>query len=511
MSYLEDNKRIATNTITLYVRTFFVMLVSLFTSRVLLNVLGVEDFGIYNLVGSIVVLFSFLNTAMTQAIQRFITIALGERNKIRLIKVFKVSLSCQLLIAIFSLAVIEPLGVWFLNNKFNVPEARLDAANWAFQLSMLTFVINAFRVPYDSVIIAYERMSFYAYIGILDSLLKLLLVLSIRHIGFDSLIIYTGLLTIESFFILIIYFIYCSNKYRSITHLGFSFEPSIFKEMLSFSGWSLFGSFTNVVTQKGFIFLVNIFFGVVANAAMGIANQVSGAVSTFVGSFQTSFRPQIVKAYATGNIVRLNNLVSRTSKFSFALMFLPCIFLIVNMSLILKIWLGTIPTYSIEFCQLILVCMIIDATTGPCNCAIMATGKIRSYQICISFNFLLDILGSYLLMKVGIGASYILIMRILTRGVLNMFVGLFFLKKLINFNLHSYTVNVLSPILLTVCIISPILWLANMFFDGWKLLTTSGIIILTVGMLLIYFVMFNKDERNYICLFVKQYIINREK
>ncbi len=492
MSYLEDNKRLAKNTIALYIRTFFVLIISLYTSRVLLDVLGVDDFGIYNLVGSIVVLFSFLNTAMTQSIQRYITVELGRNDYIQLRKVFKVSVTSQIIIVLLLIFIIEPFGIWFLNNKLNIPHDRLNSANWAFQFSMITFAINTLKAPYDSTIIAHEKLSFYAYASIAESILKLLIVLSIKYFSSDYLATYSALLSLVSLTVLMIYIIYCRINYRAITPFSLLFDKTLLKSMLSFSGWSLFGSVTNVITQKGFTFLINIFYSVVANAALGISNQISSAISVFIGSFQTSFRPQIIKAYANGEFYRLNRLITQTSKFSFALMVLPTLILIINMPLILDIWLKDVPTYSVDFCRLILICLIFDATTGSYNCAIMATGKIREYQFAVSFSFMIDIIGSYFLIKAGISASYILIMRILTRGILNMIIGLYFMKKLINFNIKTYVKNTLYPILIVLIIIVPILITISQYNSNWRLFFISTTITTTMGIFLVSYILFNQ-------------------
>lgn len=504
MSYREDNNRIAKNTITLYIRTLFVMLISLYSSRALLDKLGIDNFGIYNLVASVVVLFSFLNIAITQAIQRFISIELGKEDYTQLRKVFKSSITSIVFVIIILFIIVGPFGIWFIDNKLNIPPDYLEATKWVFKFSMLTFAINTFRLPFESLIIANENMSFFAYISILDSFLKLFIILLLNVVPYNALESYACMLTFVALIITSIYISYCYKKYSNYIQIGLLFDKKLLISITTFSGWSLFGSITNVLTQKGFLFLINIFYGLVANAAMGIATQVSGAVSTFINSFQTSFRPQIVKAYAAGDYNRVNNLVARTSKLSFALMILPTLGLIFNMPFILNLWLKEVPDYTIAFCSLILICLVIDATTGPYNCAIVATGKIKKYQIAISLSFILDIVGSYFLMKKGISASYILIMRIITRGFINMLIGLYFIRTLLYFNLKEYFKRTLTPIIITIIVLIPALFILSHFYSHWKLLFATLFYLLTFGIVSITFILLDKDERNYILTIINK-------
>ncbi|HHX70459.1 MAG TPA: lipopolysaccharide biosynthesis protein, partial [Gallicola sp.] len=303
MSYAEDNKRLAKNTFFLYFRTAVVMLISLYISRVVLDVLGVVDYGIYNVVGSIVVLFSFLNSAMTQASQRFITFELGKKEKAQLQKVFSMCLNTQAIIVIAIILLAETLGLWFLNNRLNIPPDRLIAANWVYQFSILTFCINVLRVPYEGTVIAFERMSFFAYASIFDAILKLLGVYLLKVILFDKLIAYSAIVFFITTTMFFVYKKYCNYSFNS-SRYRFLWDKTLFRKLLTYSSWSMFGSFSNVATQNGFIFLINIFYGVATNAAMGIANQVSHAMSSIVSGFQTSARPQIVKAYSQGESIR---------------------------------------------------------------------------------------------------------------------------------------------------------------------------------------------------------------
>lgn len=305
------------------------------------------------------------------------------------------------------------------------------------------------------------------------------------------------LLSTESFVMLLFYVIYCRRK---LTTCSFRVvrDKNLYGQLFSFSGWSLVGSATNVATQNGFIFLLNIFCGVAVNAAMGIANHVNTAVVSFVSSFQTSYRPQIVKSYAKGDISHLNKLIATTSKISFSLMIIPTLILLVNMPLVLELWLGNVPNYAVEFCQLILICVIIDAITGSYNAAIMATGRIKKYQLSISMSFLLDLIVSFALLKIGIQPYMVLFSRIFTRGILNMFIGLYFIKKELGFRVSYYFRNCIVPIIVSLLICIPMTIFLRYSCTGWTLLVASSITISIVMATTLLFIVFKKEERNYI-------------
>lgn len=505
-NYSSENKRIAKNTLALYARTIIVMLVSLYVSRALLEKLGVNDFGVYSVVGSIVILFSFLDNALTQSSQRFLTVSLGEGDLDKMKRVFNTAISIQIIMVVIAIVLLETVGVWFLNNRLSFPEGRVEAANYAFQFSILTFCLNFLRAPYTASVVAYERLDFFAYASIVDAMLKLGIVFAIGATEEDRLIIYAGLLSLESFTMLMVYKIFCNRTFTTCRY-SWMLDRSIFDKMFTFSGWTLFGGFSNVATQNGFLFMLNMFCGVVANAAMGIANQVLTAIETFIGSFQTSFQPQIVKSYAQGEIDRVNSLLNSTSKFSFALMFLPACLLIINIELALKIWLNNnVPDDAGHFCQMLIACCVIDAITGPFNCAIMATGKISKYQLSIGGSFLLDLAISYVLFKIGIKPYYwILLSRFMTRGVLNGFIGLRFLKNLIQFDVKGYLRRTMLPIFSLIAIMLPLVYAVYINFEGIELLLISVPVVAAAYLVTCYYVLFTVSEREYILSFVKKF------
>ncbi len=500
-NYASENKRIAKNTLALYARTIIVMVVSLYVSRVLLENLGVNDYGIYNVVGSIVILFSFLNNALTASSQRFLTVALGEGDDEKMKKVFSTSVSIQLILVAVSVVLLEIGGTWFLNNRLSIPDGRWEAANYAFQFSILTFCLNFVRVPYSASVVAYERLDFFAYASIIDAILKLGIAYMIGDTGFDRLVMYAFLLAFESFVMLVVYMKFCTRTFNTCEYKKI-LDKTIFREMFEFSGWTLFGGFSNVATQNGFLFMLNMCRGVVANAAMGIANQVLTALVTFVSSFQTSFQPQIVKSYAQGEIGRVHSLINSTSKFSFALMFLPACLLIVNIDMALEIWLGNVPENAARFCQILIICSMVDAVTGPFYCAIMATGKISKYQIFISLSFLLDLFVSLLLFEAKVEPYLILVSRIFTRGVVNGIIGMYFLETLIGHDVVLYLRKTVLPIIVFLMLALPMAYSVYSEYSGFERLYVSILVMGIVFLFLCYYVLFAPSEREYIKSFI---------
>lgn len=504
-SHTDDNKRLAKNTLVLYTRTAFVMLVQLFATRIVLKALGADDFGIFNVVGGMVVLFSFISSAMATASQRFINYELGRGEINEVNRVFCASMTTQIALATILFAIIEIIGFWLLNYRLNIPADRIVASNWVFQFSMVIFFFNTIRIPYEGSIIAYENMSFYAWASVIDVLLKLIIALLLLHNHSDRLIFYGGLLMIESIVMFVVYRLYCIKKYNTCRY-SFVSEKKLYKQLFSYMGWTVFGSGANILTQQGLVFLINIFYGVVVNAAFGIANQVNTAIVQFFNSFQISYRPQIVTSYAQGDIEHLNRLITLTSKFSFSLIIIPSLILIFNMPLILGLWLSDVPQYCVEFCQIIIICTIIDAITGSYNAAIMATSQIRNYQFAISLSFVFDLILSFILIKLGVLPYLVLLSRIATRGLLNMFIGLIFISQKIKFNVKLYLQEVIFPIVVIMIVLVPLLILLYWNTDGWPLLVFSIIyIVLSFGMAM-YYLLLNKQEKKYLAEFVRSRI-----
>lgn len=384
MSTSSNNKRIAKNTILLYFRMMFMMVIALYTSRLIIQRLGVSDYGIFNVVGGFVSMFTILSGALSAAISRFITYELGKENIEKLRLIFCTGVNIQLLMSLVIIVVGEPVGIWFLNSHMNIPEGRILAANWVFQLSLLAFVLNIISVPYNAEIIAHEKMSAYAWISILDISLKCFIVYLVAWAPYDRLISYAVLYAAEALLIRILYGSYCQHAFQECKY-HFIFDKKIFKSMLSFAGWNFLGSSAGILNTQGVNLLINIFFGVTVNAARGIAVQVNSAVNQFVNSFTTAVNPQITKSYAAGNLDYVYKLVCYSAKYSSFLLLYIAVPIILEAPTILKLWLGTVPDYAIIFTQLTVFSSFADFVLGNSMVtAIFASGKIRNYQIMVS-------------------------------------------------------------------------------------------------------------------------------
>lgn len=441
----ENNKRIAKNTLFLYIRMGVIMLVQLYTSRVILQTLGVEDYGIYNIVGAVVISLSFITGPLSTATQRFLSFELGKKNTERIKDIFSMSLIVYGILSIILLIVAETVGLWFLNHKMDIPADRLYAANWVFQCSIITFIINILNTPFNSAIIAYEKMSFYAYISIFEAIAKLAIVYFLLLYTQDKLILYGILVVIVTLSVTTLYKLYC-GKYLKDIKIHFVKNKQLLKQLLSFSGWSLFGSIASMSTEQGLNLLLNLFFGVTVNAAMGIANQVSAAVNQFVINFQTAFRPQIVKSYAEGNIEYLHQLICRSSKFSFLLLFMIVCPIFLNINFILCLWLGNnVPQYTSEFCKLILIYAMIESLSAPLWMTVQATGKIKTYQLGISTIMSFNLISSYILLRKGFSPEIVLTVKCILSLIYLIF-RIYTVQKQTNLKIKTFICQTLIPI-----------------------------------------------------------------
>ena len=496
---ISDNKRIAKNTIYLYIRTIIVLFISLYTSRIVLQVLGADDLGIYNVVGGIIALMSFFQAAQTKATSRFITYELGKNSVVEKLKhVFSVCMSIHILTAIIAVILAETIGLWIVLHWTNIPLDRQLASVFVYQFSILVFCVQLIRIPYDSIIVAHEDMSIYAYFSILEVVLQLVLIFFVKKASFDSLILYAGLMAFSSFILLLSYYIYVRKKFPVYT-FRFLWDKEYSRKIMSFSSWTLLGTSANTFTQQGVSLLMNNFVGLVANAALGFSSQVNIAVSKFVNGFSTAFTPQIIKLYAQNDFPSLHSLIFRSSKFSFALCYIMALPLIINMDFILHLWLGdSVPQYTAEFCSLILVCTIIDATTGVYNTTITATGHIKQYQILISISFLLDLICCSIMLVYTIDPVYVFGSRIFTRGIINMFIGLYYVKRYVDFDVKRYSNEVLLRIFytlfLTIIPVSVLAWIT----DGWTQLISTGLASIILISLCVFMLIMTRAERNVI-------------
>lgn len=498
-----NNKLIAKNTISLYARTFIVLVISLYLSRKILELLGEVDLGIYNVVGGIVTLIAFFINAQTTATSRFITYELGKESG-NPSKIFSECITIHILLAAVIIFLGETIGLFVVYQFTNIPPERFDAALLVYQFSVLTVALRFLTIPVQSVIIAHEKMTPYAVISIAEVVLKLLFVLLIGRTTIDHLKLYGMALCLITGLILIVSVVYVRHTFKGYP-FRWKWDKYDCMKIVSFSGWTLLGSSTNTATQQGVSLLFNNFVGLVANTALGFANQVNAAVSMFVSSFATAFNPQIVKSYAANNLQDMHTLMCRASKVSFFLAYVLALPLLVNMDYVLGIWLGDVPQYTVDFCSLILICSVIDATTGIFITSITASGKIKRYQIALSISFTLDLMCAFLLLKCGLHPALVFGSRILTRGILNMLIGMHYSKRNIHFNLLYYLKHDLLPIILTVILTALPVYALNNRFDGIiKLSLTTGISTI-LCVLCLLFVLLDKVERKNVISLVVSY------
>lgn len=400
----QKNKRIAKNTILLYLRMFLMMLIGLYTSRVVLNTLGFDDYGINNVVGGIVVLFSVFTGTLSTAIGRFITFELGTGNKDKLKTVFSTSILVQCAMAVIIMMLCEVLGYWLLIHKMSIPDGRMDAALWVFHCSVISFGLCLLFVPFSSLVIAHEKMEAFAYVSILEAVAKLLIVYLLLVFSVDKLKLYAVLLLSVSVLINSIYIIYCRRHFEE-SKLVWRFDKSIFKHIASFAGWNLFGHGAWMLETQGVNILINMFFGVQLNAARGIAVQVNNIVQQFVNNFMTALSPQITKSYASGDLDYMNSIVLKGAKFSYLLLFMVALPVALETDTILKLWLKDYPDYTVPFVRLTLAISLCMVLVNPFLTALRATGNIRSYQIVVGFVGLLQFPIVFVAFRIGLSPT----------------------------------------------------------------------------------------------------------
>lgn len=394
----QNNKRIAKNTLMLYIRMFFIMAVSLYTSRVILNTLGVEDYGIYNVVGGVIAMLSFVNSSLSGAGARFITYSLGQGNEEEQKQVFSTVLLIHYILAIFIIIISETVGLWFVCDKLVIPENRMVASMWVYQCSIITSVISIISAPFNSLIIAYERMSVFAYITILEVILKLMIVLLLVYMPFDKLIIYAILLMLVQVIIRFTYTSYCKRKFIE-TSTKIIFYPKLLKQIASYACWTLNGNLAIVANTQGINILLNLFFGPAVNAARGIAVQVQSAIMSFVSNFQMAINPQIIKSYATNEIQYMHMLIIQSTKYGFYLVLLIAFPVVFCIKPILQLWLGIVPQHTDSFIVIMLIVGLITPMSVALINAIHATGDIKRFQILEGTSLLLTLPIAYFLLK----------------------------------------------------------------------------------------------------------------
>jgi O-antigen/teichoic acid export membrane protein len=427
----------------------FIIIVSLYTSRVVLNTLGIEDYGIYNVVGGFVSMFGFLNTAMSAATQRYITFCLGKGDADELKKVFFNCVLTHALICVIVLLFAETVGLWFLYNKMIIPPDRLSTAFWVFQCSIMSTIILIMSVPYNADIIAHEKMSAFAYISIAEVTLKLLIVYILGIGELDKLLTYAILMVVVQGAIQTLYRIYCRRHFEE-SKLSFIYDSKLLKEMLSFAGWNIWGGVSNILYTHGINLLLNLFFGPAVNAARGVAVQVQNAISQFAHGFQMAINPQITKAYAQGQLYEMHKLVFRSSKFTFMLLLILSLPIYVETEFILTLWLKTVPDWTISFLRLMLCIIIVDAVANPFMVSVAATGRVKFYQSVIGGTMILIVPVAYITLKLGASPTAVFYTH-LGFALITFLIRLFIVRPMIKFKIADYLkVCVLRIIIITI-------------------------------------------------------------
>jgi len=487
---------------------FLTMGISLYTSRVVLITLGVQDYGVYSIVGGIVTLFSFFNSAMTSATQRFLAIDLGKNDLVQLKKTFNATLNIHFVIALIVLILSETIGLWFVNHKLNLPFDRMVAVNWVYQFSILTFLFGIIQVPYDALIVAREKMDIYAYMSIIEVFLKLVIVYLLVVSTYDKLILYAVLLFLISFIVRLGHKLYCKWYYAESKY-QFYFDKSLYKELISFSGWSLFGNIAAVARGQGSNILLNLFFGTVLNAAYGISMQVQTTVQSFVLNFQMAANPQIIKQYAAGNTDQFLKLIFQSAKFSFFLLFIVATPIIFNIDFILKFWLKNPPQYTAIFVNLALINLLIDCISGPLIVGAQATGNIKWYQIIVGSLIFLNLPIAYVLLKIY-NLFELIYYSSITISLLCLVFRLFFLRAIIGISI----LNFFQSVILRIIAVSIITIVVITFFSSHVYLSDVRLYVLLKSSVLLFTIIssiilcgINKHECEFLLKYIKKNVV----
>lgn len=495
MDSISSNKRLAKNTVLLSIRMVIVLAISLYTTRVVLQVLGIVDYGVYNVVCGFVALFAFLNNSMSNGIQRFFNYELGKNGEEGANKVYSTSIYIQLLLAIIVIILVEIGGLWYLHNKMVIPSDRMIAAEIIFHLSVITFVIGIMQAPYTAAIIAHERLDFYAVLSIVDVVLKLGAVILLKTVMVDKLTMYGLLLTIIVFMDFIVYYIYCKSHFKEIRFKR-QLDNDLFKKMIGFSGWNLFGSFSLVMESQGINLVLNYFYGPVVNAARGVANQVNGGVQSFVQNITMPVRPQVIQSYAQGDINRTMSLTYSVSKLSSAVLFLLAIPASLEIDYLLRLWLGAnVPEHTAMFTVLILITSLINNLNAAISGVVHATGIMREYQLWGGGMRMGSVVFAYYLTNLfntpELGLVAVLICAFIAHTM-----GLVIVKKIVGLSLRNYLNKVIVPILIVFILCVIIALPVHLFFkEGLTRLLTLCLVCFFSVVLLCYYVVCDNNER----------------
>lgn len=506
MTETTNTKTIAKNTLLLYGRMLMLMLISLYSSRVILSSLGVEDYGIYNVVGGMVSMFSIVTGSLSASISRYITFELGRGDAERLRRVFCTSVTILILLILLVTLLIETVGLWFLHHRLVIPADRMTAAGWVFQFSVLTFAVNLWNVPYYAAIIAHERMSAFAYISIFEALAKLAICFIILHNPFDRLVYYALLMLLVGLLVRVVFSLYCKRKFAECSY-RFTYDKSLVGEMFQFAGWNFIGASSAILRDQGGTILTNLFFGPVVNAARGIAMSVSTAINGFVQSFMTALNPQIIKSYAQGDSSYMMQLIFQGSRFSYYILLLLCLPILTTTPFLLDFWLETVPDHAVNFTRLVLIYAMSESLSGPLVTACLASGKIRNYQIVVGGCQILNIPLSYVLLRAGYEAEWVLIVTIFLSVCCEM-LRLYMLRSIIGLQARAFLRQVYLNVI--VVTLAAALLPAFVAFHHPADTFTQFLLLVTLSLLAacasIYFVGCNRQDREYLHTVIRKFL-----
>jgi O-antigen/teichoic acid export membrane protein len=482
------------------------MLILLYTTRVVLRVLGVVDFGIYNIIGGIVVLVAFINLTISNATQRFLSFELGTGNKNKLLKIFSTVFIIHFLFAGIILILCETVGLWFVSTKLMFPEKRTFAVYFLYHCSVFTLIFNFICIPYNALIIAHEHIHIFAYISILEVLLKLITVFILTYSPFDKLCSYAFILVIVAVIIRIIYGVYCNKHFSECKYHKKYFDKTIFKEILRYTSWTMIGSSSSVLKEQGVNILINIFFGVMTNAARAVSMQIYSAVQSFSNNLLTAIRPQITKSYANGDIARAVDLTILGTKFSSYLLILISLPIFMESDFILTLWLNKVPDYTVVFVKWVLILSLARVLGSALDTLYLAIGKVKYIQICAGGVMLLNLPISYFFLKLGYPPVTTMIIGSIIELIV-VFIVLFFLYKIMNFPVRVYTKEVFFKLIVIIGIsICFPLYLRNIVTEGWLRFIWVSLSCVASIIISIYFIGLNNRERKKIILFIKKHI-----
>ena len=460
------SSKIFQNTLLLYIKSFIVLLLTLYTSRKVLEILGVEDFGLYNVVGGVVGMLSFLNTTLVATYQRYFNYEKGRNNRLELKTLFGSSLSVQFVLALIIILLAETFGLWFLKTQLVIPVERMQESVWVYHISIASFAISMLQAPFQAMIIAYERMDMFAIVAVIESLLKLAVVLVLPMFAYDSLVLYAAMILGTVIISTVIYIVWPSIKF-DVCQFRLNWDKHRFKTLLNFGAWGTFDSLSYTLKSQGLNILLNMFFGPVVNAARGLAYQIMNAVNQFVTNFQTSFRPQIIQLYAAGELDAMYKLYYAATKISFYMIWCLSLPIMLNISSILNFWLGrnNVPEYTESFTILVLLTTIISAYANPTSCVAYAIGRIKWFTIVVSGLNILILPVAYVVLRLGAAPQYALVVSLIIT-ILAQVARLFVVKYLeTSFSLRKYLVFVVKPTLV-VATTSMIVPFALKFYDN---------------------------------------------